>query len=286
MVWLIGNKGMLGTDVELMLREKNITCIASDMDVDITEITALRNFIGDKSISWIINCSAYTAVDKAEDEQGAAFAVNASGVKNIALVAKEKNAKLVHISTDYVYDGSKSGEYLETDDTGPVTAYGKSKLQGEKNIIQTWDRFFIFRISWLFGKHGQNFVYTMLRLFSERDEITVVNDQFGSPTYAHDLAVFLAGLVRTDETKYGIYHFSNEGRTTWFDFAGEAYRLVKENRLIDTDVELKPVASSEYPTKAKRPANSYMSKDKVKKTFGIEIRPWQDALRDFIEKIE
>jgi dTDP-4-dehydrorhamnose reductase len=183
MIWLIGNKGMLGTDVELSLIEERIDYIATDADVDITDINSLRTNVDGKGISWIINCSAYTAVDKAEEETEIAFSVNGDGVRNIATVAREKDAPLIHISTDYVYKGDIRGEYMEEDETAPLSIYGKSKLCGEQHLRNEWGKHFIFRLSWLYGLHGNNFIYTMLRLFKEKDEVRVVADQHGSPTY-------------------------------------------------------------------------------------------------------
>lgn len=275
---------MLGTDVEQKLKASAFDYSASDMDVDITDIGALRNFSKDKKIEWIINCSAYTAVDKAEDEAGKAFKINADGAGNVALVAKERKAKLIHFSTDYVFDGTKSEAYIENDMTGPIGVYGRSKLKGEENILQTLSEHFIFRISWLYGHHGANFVHTMLRLFGERDEVRVVNDQWGSPTFAEDVADLIIKIIRENSTAYGIYHFTNGGRTTWYEFTREIHRLAKEIGLKKNDIKITPVSTAEYPTKAKRPANSCMSKTKIEKTLGVKIRPWQESLVEFLSE--
>jgi dTDP-4-dehydrorhamnose reductase len=282
MIWLIGNIGMLGADVELKLKVNHLEYTASDMDVDITSLDALKNFSKDKKIEWIINCSAYTAVDKAEDEADKAFKINADGVGNIALVAKEKRAKLIHLSTDYVFDGKKPGAYFESDATGPIGVYGKSKLKGEENILHTLTEYFIFRISWLYGHHGANFVHTMLRISGERDEVRVVNDQWGSPTFAEDVADLIIKVIKKNTSAYGIYHFTNGGRTNWFEFTHEIFRLAKNKGLIKKDIKITPVTAAEYPTKAKRPQNSFMSKDKIERMFGIKIRPWQESLAAFI----
>lgn len=282
MIWLIGNKGMLGTDVERKLKANGLEYAASDVNVDITDINNLKNYSKNKKIDWIINCSAYTAVDKAEEETEKAFKINADGVGNIARVAKDKNAKLIHLSTDYVFDGKKSEEYTEDDGTGPIGVYGKSKLKGEENILHTLPEHFIFRISWLYGHHGANFVHTMLRLFGERDEVRVVNDQWGSPTFAEDVADLIIKIVKENSAAYGIYHFTNGGRTNWYEFTREILRLAKEKDLIKNDIKITPVSTAEYPTKAKRPANSCMSKTKIEKTLGVKIRPWQESLKEFI----
>jgi len=285
MIWLIGNRGMLGTDIENGLIDNYIDFIATDKEIDIADDDALRKYIKDYYIDWIINCSAYTAVDKAEDERDLAFKVNAEGVLNIARIAKEKNAVLIHISTDYVFSGEKDGEYKEKDAPGPKSVYGLSKLQGEKNVIDMLDRYYIFRVSWLFGVHGNNFVYTMLRLFKERDELKVVSDQYGSPTYSRDLADLIIGIVKNNVKNFGLYHFTNEGLTNWHEFATAIYSRAKKNRLTEREIAILPITSAEYPTRAERPKNSSLSKDKVKKKLGIKIRSWQDALDDFFKKM-
>jgi dTDP-4-dehydrorhamnose reductase len=282
MIWLIGNKGMLGTEVELLLKEKKLTYVASDQEVDITNPDDLHAFSADKPISWIINCAAYTAVDKAEDEQDLAFKLNTDGPLNIATVAKDKCAKLIHISTDYVFDGTKQSAYCETDAPYPVTAYGKSKYRGEVHIQKILREHFILRTAWLYGRNGNNFVYTMLRLFNERNEVRVVGDQFGSPTYVADLAAAIMTIVQSDADAYGTYHFTNEGKTSWYDFACEIYHMAKEEKSLTSEVFIRKIVTDEYPTKAKRPQDSYLSKDKFVKIFKISPRPWKEALYDFM----
>lgn len=284
MIWLIGNKGMLGTDVELVLKEAGLDLITSDMDVDITDKTALRNFVNNRDLSWIINCSAYTAVDKAEDETELAFRINADGVKNIAEIAREKNAVFIHISTDYVFDGGKKEAYTEDDIPEPLTAYGKSKLAGEQNLIEATDKYFIIRIAWLYGKHGNNFVHTMLRLFAERDEVKVVSDQFGTPTYTLDVAELIKQIIVKKQKEYGIYHFSGAGKTTWFEFAQKIYELAKKYSLIQKDVRVIPIKTADYPTKAKRPCNSLLYKEKIRKNFSMDAHLWQDSLEAFLKE--
>lgn len=285
MIWLIGNKGMLGSDIEAELRNCKMPFTASDKEVDITDLNILKKYAGDKNFTWIINCSAYTAVDKAEDEEEIAFKVNAQGTKNISIVAREKNAKLIHFSTDYVFNGFKHSEYCEDDETNPESIYGKSKLQGELNIKEEWDKSFIFRISWLFGKNGNNFVYTMLRLFEEKDEVKVVCDQWGSPTYSKELSKFIIKIVKQNPVQYGVYHFSCEGKTSWYEFAKRVYEKSKEYQLIKKNVIISSIKTNEYPTKAKRPKNSSFSKEKIKKTFNIEINKWQESVDSFLYDI-
>lgn len=281
MIWLIGNRGMLGTEVEALLQQRDIPYFASDKEVDITDTNMLQQFVTDKLFTWIINCSAYTAVDKAEDETEIAYRINADGPRNLAEIARSKNAKLIHISTDYVFDGTKEEAYTETDAPNPLGVYGKSKYQGEVNIRDNLEKFFILRTSWLYGKHGNNFVYTMLRLFTERNMIRIVGDQYGSPTYAPDLAEAILEIVSLNSKVYGIYNFANEGRISWYDFACAIYLMVQNKGLLSKDVRIQRISTEEYPTKALRPGNSYLSIEKIRQSFNIRVRPWQEGLQDF-----
>lgn len=285
MIWLIGNKGMLGSDVDFFLKEAHKDYTASDIEVDITDLEELKRFISDKKIDWIINCSAYTAVDKAEDEPEKAFKINAEGALNIAKIAREKGAKLIHISTDYVFDGEKNGSYTEDDDPNPMGVYGKSKLEGEKNIQNIIEKYFILRTAWLYGKNGDNFVYTMLRLFKEKEVVKVVSDQWGTPTHTKDLAGTIIKIIQDKSDKYGIYHFTNEGRTNWYEFAKAIYKRAKKHKLIKKDLNIIPITTEEYPTKAVRPKNTFMSKEKIKSSFGIKIRDWGNSLEEFLMDI-
>lgn len=282
MIWLIGNRGMLGYDVEKILDQRTLPYLASDIDVDITDYEALRAFAGRHRIRWIINCSAYTAVDLAEDEGDRAFRINADGVLNIARIAKEKGASLIHVSTDYVFDGEKPEAYGEDDEPNPIGVYGQSKLAGERHIASASNRYFIIRTAWLYGVTGKNFVHTMIRLFRERDEVRVVADQWGSPTYTGDLAAAIVGIVERDSTRYGIYHFTNEGKITWYEFAAEIYARARRYGLVGRDVRISAITTAEYPTKARRPRNSYMSKEKILRELGVACRPWQEALDECI----
>ena len=181
MIWLVGNRGMLGTEVHRRLKMRGVKHVATDLDVDITDREALNKFSDPLALSWVVNCSAYTAVDRAEDEPELAFRINAEGTRNLALMARQKGAGFLHISTDYVYDGLKKDAYLEADTPNPLGVYGRSKLQGERYIFEYIDRHVVLRTAWLYGPNGNNFVRTMLRLFQERDEVRVVSDQWGSP---------------------------------------------------------------------------------------------------------
>jgi len=285
MIWLIGNRGMLGTEVEALLKGQNVPFIATDQEIDIGNPDQLEKFATDIPLAWIINCAAYTAVDQAEDEPDLAFRTNASGPLNIAKIAEAKQAKLIHLSTDYVFDGEKEGSYTETDPPNPIGVYGRSKLAGEQHISQTLQQHIIIRTGWLYVGHGHNFALTMLRLMKERHEVRVVEDQYGSPTYAPDLAQFILGRIRENSQKYGLYHFTNEGKTSWYDFASKIKNLATNMAMLQNNCRVVPIPSDQFPTKAKRPLNSCLSKEKVKNTFNIVIRPWESALVDFMSEL-
>lgn len=286
MIWLIGYKGMLGTAVLELLQKQEKPYMMSDQEIDITNIEQLNDFTANKSISWIVNCAAYTAVDKAEDELGLAFKINAEGPFNIAQIIRKKGAKLIHISTDYVFDGIKDGAYEEDDVPNPQGIYAQSKYQGEQNIMKCIDSYFMIRTAWLYGRSGQNFVHTMLRLFREKSEVSVVADQWGSPTYAPDLADVIINIINADSVHYGIYNFTNAGRTNWYQFALEIYDLTHKKGLIDRTVQISPINSEQYPTRVKRPLNSYLSKDKIYWEFKITPKPWQESLETFMGTLE
>jgi len=289
MIWLIGNKGMLGSDIEKLLKKREMVYCASDREVDIIDYKALDKYVKDKEISWIINCAGYTRVDKAEEEINEAFRINKDGVRNIALFSAKRQIRLIHISTDYVFDGRKerAESYSEDDKTNPINIYGKSKLAGEKEIEEISEEYFIIRTAWLYGKQGNNFVYTMLRLFKESDLVKVVEDQWGSPTYTVDLAEAILKIIENDSKKYGIYHFTNEGITSWCEFARTIYNKAKRLGLIEDNkkVVIQPVKTEDYPTTAERPKYSVLSKEKIKKEFSLKIRNWEDALEDFLNTL-
>jgi dTDP-4-dehydrorhamnose reductase len=287
MIWLIGNKGMLGNDIERLLKGRGLTYWASDKEVDISDYKALEKFGKDKKIRWVINCAGYTKVDKAEEEIDEAFRINKDGVRNIALFSVKRQIKLIHISTDYVFDGWQEGSavaYREDDKTNPINIYGKSKLAGEKEIKKILEEYFIIRTAWLYGLKGNNFVYIMLRLFKERDLVKVVEDQWGSPTYTADLAGAILKIIEDDAVSHGIYHFTNKGVTNWYEFARTIYKKAKRLELIGDNkkVKIQHIKTEDYPTKALRPRYSVLSKDKIKKEFNLKIRNWDEALEDFL----
>ncbi len=285
MIWLIGNRGMLGREVEALLKLHRKQYLASDQEVDITSMSSLQEFVQDKSFSWIINCAAYTAVDRAEDEPELAFKINADGPLNIAQIALIKNCKLIHLSTDYVFDGTRDIAYAETDLPNPLGVYAASKYKGDQNIASVLPSHFIIRSAWLYGKQGANFVSTMLKLFKEKTEVRVVADQWGSPTYALDLAEAILHMIDIDADDYGIYNFTNAGRTNWHAFATAIYELAKARGLIDRNVQVIPITTDQYPTKAKRPQYSYLSKEKICRTFGIQLKPWRESLAAFLSSL-
>jgi len=287
MIWIIGNKGMLGQELSGLLTAQGIEQVGSDREVSILDPEALSGFAHEVQrnggrISAIVNCAAYTAVDKAEDEPERARALNAVGPEHIARLAQRLGARFLHISTDYVFDGKASRPYREDDPTGPTGVYGKTKEEGEKRVIAACPKAIILRTAWLYGRHGPNFVYTMLRLMRERTDLGVVADQHGTPTWAYDLAGAISTILRAEAPEPAIYHFTNKGETTWYDFACEIYRQARALGLLDHDVTIRPLTTDQYPTKARRPAYSVLSKEKIKRTFGLSIPDWRDSLMKFL----
>jgi dTDP-4-dehydrorhamnose reductase len=294
MIWLIGNKGMLGTELSLLFEKYGIVYIGTDREVDITDSEALKNFVFNKQINWIINCAAYTAVDKAEDDIEVCRSLNTRGASNIAECAKITRAKLIHISTDYVFDGrgiKEDGDirpYREDDETAPTGIYGLTKRDGELAVIENNPCSYIIRTAWLYGKYGNNFVHTMIKLMNERDEVKVVDDQRGSPTWAFDLAMIIIKIIQTTDTgkniPFGIYHYTNDGDITWFDFAKEIYKQGREYCCITNECKVKQCTSVEFPAKVKRPAYSALDKNKIKSTLGITIPSWNVSLNEFFKQ--
>ena len=279
MFLLTGGNGQLGTELRHLLDEKGMAYVSTDAaELDITDAEKTMEYITNLKPEIIFHCAAYTAVDKAEEEgKELDEKINVDGTKNVALAAKAVNAKLVYISTDYVFDGKKKDqEYREDDPTNPLNEYGRTKLLGEQAVQEILEDYYIIRTSWVFGKYGENFVYTMLRLAKDHDKLTVVNDQFGRPTWTRTLAEFMTYLVDNNQP-YGTYHLSNEGSCSWYEFASEILK--------DQNVEVAPVDSSAYPAKAYRPRYSVMSLKKAEST-GFEIMDWQSALSEFVGEIE
>ena len=284
MVWLIGCKGMLGTEIARQLKNSNIDYIGTDIDVDITKLEVLEDFANkNPKIDWIINCSAYTAVDKAEDDKDFANLLNNIGPKNISSVAKKINAKMIHISTDYVFDGTGNIPYTEDMDVKPIGVYGQTKADGEKSVIDSGCEYYIFRTAWLYGYDGKNFVYTMLKLMESKQELSVVSDQKGTPTFAGDLAnCVIKTITSKNQIPCGIYHCTDLGEITWYDFACEIYKQGKATGKLSNECKINTCSSDEFPTKAKRPAYSVLSKEKIQQALGITLPMWNESLNVFM----
>ncbi|MBR1842197.1 MAG: dTDP-4-dehydrorhamnose reductase [Oscillospiraceae bacterium] len=278
-ILVTGVGGQLGYDVCKELDRRGIENRGVDIaDFDITDADKTREYICSYKPDAVIHCSAWTAVDKAEDEIEKVRLVNTEGPRNIARACRETGAKMLYISTDYVFPGEGERYYEPGDPTGPLGAYGETKLGGEIAVKEILDRYFIVRISWVFGKNGNNFVKTMLRLAETRTELNVVCDQIGSPTYTADLAPLLCDMIVTE--KYGTYHATNEGVCSWADFSEEIFRLAGKN------VKVNKIPTSAYPTRAVRPLNSRMSKDKLTQMGFNRLPTWQDALKRYLKEIK
>ena len=274
-----GVNGQLGHDVIKELKSRGYQDIIG-IDVDDLDITVQNHvveFFKKNNPDVIIHCAAYTAVDKAEDNKDICMKVNVNGTRNLVEQAKKYDAKFIYISTDYVFDGENKLSYEVNDQPNPQSVYGESKYLGELETLK-YDKHFIVRISWVFGKNGFNFVKTMLRLGKEKEFLNVVNDQFGSPTYTADLSRLLVDLIKTD--KYGIYHGTNEGICTWYEFTKEIFALAHIN------IPIHPIFTSDYPTKAKRPKNSVMSKSSLDENGFKRLPCWKDALKRYLQEIE
>lgn len=279
-VLVTGVKGQLGYDVVRELEKRGHTAVGVDVEeMDITDAMAVDRVISGSMVDAVVHCAAYTAVDAAEDNVGVCRKINADGTENIARVCKKLDIKMIYISTDYVFDGQGSRPW-EPDDmvTEPLNMYGFSKYLGEQAVQKYLEKFYIVRIAWVFGINGKNFIKTMLRLGKEKGKVSVVNDQFGSPTYTEDLAVLLADMVETN--RYGIYHATNEGFCSWYEFACEIFRQA------GMDVEVTPVNSDEFPSKAKRPFNSRMSKEKLVANGYRKLPTWQDATARYVKLLK
>ncbi len=280
-VLVTGVKGQLGYDVVRELEKRNFEAVGVDIDeMDITDKESVDKVITAVSPDAVIHCAAYTAVDAAEDNAEVCRRVNVEGPLNIARTCKKLDIKMIQISTDYVFNGQGEHPFEPDDPTDPVSVYGLTKRDGENAVISTLDKYFIVRIAWVFGINGKNFVKTMLNLSKTHDTLTVVNDQFGSPTYTYDLARLLVDMVQTD--KYGIYHATNEGFISWYDFAVSIFKAAG----IGT-ITVKPVTTAEYGvSKAVRPFNSRMSKEKLTKAGFERLPKWEDALERYISELK
>ena len=307
MIWLIGCKGMLGSEVARQLDEKKAHWVGTDKEVDITDAEALAAFeksvetssyldttSTDKHIKWIINCSAYTNVDKAEEEPELADRLNNLGALYIARTARRIGAKLIHISTDYVFGGNGKEPYTEDMEKNPLGVYGKTKSDGEDAIQKEMTQFYILRTAWLYGYDGKNFVYTMTNLMNSHDQIRVVNDQKGTPTCAVDLASVILKIIEKSDNATeafgkhsaptpGIYHFTNAGETTWYNFATEIYHFGRKYGRIKNECKVNACTTEEYGATVQRPAYSVLSKDKICRELKIKLPEWRVSLEKFIK---
>ena len=287
MIWLIGNKGMLGNEVCRTLLKSKIDFVGTDSEVSILDYSALESFAAEKSVSFIVNCAAYTAVDKAESDVDFARKLNADGPRNIARLAKKLGVPFIHISTDYVFDGTASSPIAEDAPIKPIGVYGETKAEGEKAIAQETSDFYILRTAWLYGWSGKNFVYTMIRAMNTHESVKVVNDQKGTPTNCVTLASVILNIIQKrlggQTVPNGIYNVTDLGEITWFDFTKEILAQGAENGLImNKTCVVNPCTTAEYPTPAKRPAYSVLDKSKTQKTLGIELPDWKESLKVFL----
>lgn len=274
-VLVTGVRGQLGHDVVNELEKRGAETVGVDIqEMDITDSASVDRVIKEAAPDAVIHCAAYTAVDAAEENEALCRRVNAEGTRNIAVVCKELDIRMIYISTDYVFDGEGERFWEPDDERAPKSVYGQTKYEGELAVQELLDKYFIVRIAWVFGVNGKNFVRTMLNLSQNHDTVRVVDDQFGSPTYTYDLARLLADMVQTD--KYGVYHATNEGVCSWYEFACAIFREA------GIKMNVQPVSTQEYGAKAARPANSRMSKEKLTENGFERLPSWQDALRRYI----
>ena len=274
-ILVTGSTGQLGSDVVKELLKRGYSTLSPNRsELNLCSEDNIRNYISNSNCEAIVHCAAYTQVDKAEDEKDLCIKINATATKHIAKCAKILDIPMIYISTDYVFDGTKDGKYTENDETNPINIYGESKLAGEKYVQEILDKYYIVRTSWVFNINGKNFIETMLRLSKANNQLSIVNDQIGSPTYTKDLSRLLVDMLET--SKYGLYHATNEGYCSWYEFANTIFKLANIN------IDIKAINSNEYASRAKRPMNSKLSKDKLIE-YGFKPLPhWEDALKDYL----
>lgn len=278
-VLVTGVKGQLGYDVVNELEKRGHMAVGTDVEeMDITDAGKVETVLKKEKPDAVIHCAAYTAVDAAEDNEDLCRKINAEGTENIAKACQDLNCKMLYVSTDYVFDGEGERPWEPDDEREPLNVYGITKYEGELAVEKYVEKFFIVRIAWVFGKNGKNFIKTMLNLGKTHDEVKVVDDQIGSPTYTFDLARLLVDMIETD--KYGRYHATNEGLCSWYDFAKEIFKQAGMN------VKVSPVTSEEFAAKAKRPHNSRMSKEKLSENGFERLPKWQDALARYLETLK
>ena len=280
-ILITGANGQLGTELhEILEREFPGQTLYTDVqELDLTNAKAVNSYVANNEITHIVNCAAYTAVDRAEEEKMLCAAVNTDAVKNLAMAADANGAKIIHISTDYVFDGPNHRPYRESDKVNPISQYGTTKRKGETLLLALAPQAIIIRTAWLYSAHGNNFVKTMLRLADSQPEIKVVCDQIGTPTFARDLARAVVKVLQSHQWVPGIYHFTDEGAASWYDFAKAIFRIAGK------DVKVTPIPTEDYPTPASRPSYSILDRTRIKATYGIEIPHWEEALADCLRQL-
>ncbi|MEQ9166767.1 MAG: dTDP-4-dehydrorhamnose reductase [Fulvivirga sp.] len=282
-ILVTGSKGQLGSEIKFLSPHHNHDFVFIDFDdLDLTKTETIIPYLTTINPDFIVNCAAYTAVDKAEDESDIAAQINEHAPSEIAKYCKESGCRLIHISTDYVFDGNFDRPITEDDKPNPKSVYGQTKLAGENAVLDTLASAYVIRTSWVYSEFGNNFVKTMVRLGKEKDEINVVSDQFGTPTWARDLAGFILSLIpeiNKGNDQPGIYHFSNEGEISWYNFAQRIIELSSIN------CKVNPIGTNQFPTKAKRPSYSVLDKSKLKTNFDFDVPNWQDSLRHYIDNV-
>lgn len=309
MIWVLGCKGQLGKEVSELLEAEKMPWVGTGREIDVTDINALQDFAKsietsayfpsalphkERQINWIINCAAYTNVEKAEEEKDLAENINHIGALNVARTARNIGSKLIHISTDYVFDGNSNEPYTENAAKSPLNHYGKTKSLGEDAIMKEMTLYYIIRTSWLYGFDGNNFVYKIAKKMNENDSVQVVNDQAGTPTFAGDLANAVVKIIQKSENakslfgknkapSYGIYNFSNTGSTTFFDYANEIYRIASKCGKVQKNCNIVPCSSDEFESKAVRPKFSVLSTEKISAELKMKIPSWQTSLEKFIK---
>jgi len=283
----MGCKGQLGSELMALADTYGCKAIGFDRDsLDISQLADVAAAVAKYKPDAVINAAAYTAVDKAESDQEAAQAVNATAVSHLARSCAEHNIPLLHVSTDYVFDGSKKTAYSETDTVSPLGVYGETKLAGEEAVLAACEKYYILRTSWVFSAHGNNFVKTMLRLGAERSELGVVGDQYGKPTSAREIARVIYEMLNSNKEAWGIYHIAQPDAVSWHGFAQEIFTEAQKQSMSLQIQQVKAIGTDDYPTAAKRPVNSELNCQKLQSTFGITLAPWAESLKNVVKELK
>lgn len=291
MIWLIGCNGMLGKEIARELSEQKMTFMGTGSEIDITNKKVITSFIdNNKGIDWIINCCAYTNVEKAEENEKEADYLNHIGVIHLAELAKKIGATIIHISTDYVFDGERKEPYTEETARKPLNTYGKTKAAGEASLEESGCKYYIFRTAWLYGSDGKNFVNNMIKLMNIKKTLSVINNQYGTPTFTKTLASCIIKTIKNTyegtPLPFGIYNCTDEGQASWYDFAQEIYALGKKNKIVTNSCSILPCSTEEFVSSVRRPAYSVLSKEKIQKALGIKLENWKKVLASFFESYD